>query len=193
MKRLFLCLDLAILRGGQGHEALQQLLLAITRLWAASFRGGGEFSWGYALLDSTITQLSLRGRLRRTAVKLGERAATSVANPQCPRAAQTVLCKAPPLSTTHCGARPALHFAAADLPTAFQEPLSEGGLRGADLVKLAALLEKAYDPEFQVCCRGETQSFGVLLTSGLLPGLCSRAAWRRGSGGAAVHMIWRQR
>lgn len=76
MRRLFLLLDLALLRHESANErqaVLRQVQIVLARLWAASYRAGtGEFSWGYALVDSTVSELSLKARLRRTATKLGE-------------------------------------------------------------------------------------------------------------------------
>ena len=84
MRRLFLVLDLSLLRQPseqQRQAVLQQLTTAIGRLWAAyqhaaaSGGGGGtgrHISWGYCLYDSACAELLLRPKLRRTAQNLSE-------------------------------------------------------------------------------------------------------------------------
>ena len=83
MRRLFLVLDLSLLRQPsepQRREVLQQLTTAIGRLWAAYQHAGGgsgggagrHISWGYALYDSACAELLLKPKLRRTAQTLSE-------------------------------------------------------------------------------------------------------------------------
>jgi hypothetical protein len=83
MRRLFLVLDLSLLRQLselQRQELLQQLTTAIGRLWAAYQHAGGgasggavrHISWGYALYDSACAELLLKPKLRRTAQTLSE-------------------------------------------------------------------------------------------------------------------------
>jgi hypothetical protein len=83
MRRLFLVLDLSLLRHPseqQRQEVLQQLTTAIGRLWAAYQHAGGgasggaarHISWGYALYDSACAELLLKPKLRRTAQNLSE-------------------------------------------------------------------------------------------------------------------------
>ncbi len=82
MRRLFLVLDLSLLRQ-QGEEqrqaVLEQLTIAVGRLWAAFQPGGGgggapgrHVSWGYALYDSACPELLLKPKLRDTAKALSE-------------------------------------------------------------------------------------------------------------------------
>lgn len=87
MRRLFLVLDLSLLRqqsDEQRDAALQQLTTALARLWAAyqpDGQGGGgtgcaatgpHSSWGYVLYDSACPDLLLKPQLRRTAKELRE-------------------------------------------------------------------------------------------------------------------------
>lgn len=70
MRRLFLLLDLSVLKGPGRAIALQQLATALPRSWAVY--QAPDLTWGYALYDSTSPALLLRARIRRTAAKLRE-------------------------------------------------------------------------------------------------------------------------
>lgn len=84
MRRLFFVLDLSLLRqqaDEQRDAALQQLITAVARLWAAyqcdRLGGGGgaaaagrPSSWGYVLYDSACPDLLLKPKLRRIAQRL---------------------------------------------------------------------------------------------------------------------------
>lgn len=80
MRRLFLVLDLSLLRQPdeeQRQAVLAQLTVAVGRLWAAYQPGGGggalrHVSWGYALYDSACPELLLKPKLRDTAKARGE-------------------------------------------------------------------------------------------------------------------------
>jgi hypothetical protein len=84
MKRLFVVLDLSLLRQPEEEQrqaVLQQLTTAIGRLWAAylhdgtgaSGASGQRNSWGYLLYDSACAELILKPKLRKTAQTLCER------------------------------------------------------------------------------------------------------------------------
>ncbi len=74
MRRLFFVLDLSLLRQPdeeQRQAILQQLTIAVARLWAA-YQHGGQISWGYALYDSVCAELLLKPKLRKIAHSLRE-------------------------------------------------------------------------------------------------------------------------
>lgn len=80
MRRLFLVLDLSLLRQPeeQRQQALQQLTTVVGRLWASQHTGGDtgaaerSISWGYTLHDSACSELLLKPKIRSTSRSLRE-------------------------------------------------------------------------------------------------------------------------
>lgn len=69
MKRLFIAIDLALLRGDTRGSTLDDFICALNRAWIAYY--DADFSFGYQIYDSTIGSYTLNHHLQRVASHLG--------------------------------------------------------------------------------------------------------------------------
>ncbi len=161
MRRLFLVLDLSLLRQQADDErnlVLQQLTTTVARLWAAyqsAGQGGGSepsavgrpISWGYVLYDSACPDLLLKPQLRRIAQRLRKFDAVLGVHVAC--AWVFTSCRQLPGSGLPARKPKPMPLPisppGAGLPAAFQETV-QTDCRGAELAHFVALVDAATQP-----------------------------------------------